>query len=131
MTRDVVRYIRPAYGIATTGLTKAFTPALDAEESEDSFTLHVELPGVKPDEVNVSVEANVLTITGQRGFYGEKDAVDFRRIERRFGRFQRTVRLPEHVESDKVEAAYADGLLTITVPKSESAKPRRIQVAAA
>jgi len=128
---DFQRMFRQVFGDTDASLAGAFSPALDVEESDDAFTLHVELPGVKPDEVDVSIEENVLTIAGQREFYGEKDAEGFRRIERRFGRFHRAVRLPDRVDPDKVEAAYKDGLLTVTVPKAESAKPRRIQVSAA
>lgn len=108
----------------------AWSPALDVEESEDAFTLHVELPGVDPDGVEVSLEENVLTITGERSFYRGREAEGFRRIERRFGRFHRAVRLPDRVDSERVEATYENGLLTIVVPKAEEAKPRRIQIRA-
>jgi HSP20 family protein len=106
----------------------AFSPALDVEEDENAFTLHVELPSVDPDEVEVSLEENVLTIAGERRFYDERETDGFRRIERNFGRFHRSVRLPDRVDASKVDASYRDGLLTITVPKAEEAKPRRIQV---
>jgi HSP20 family protein len=108
----------------------AFSPALDVEETEDGFTLHVELPGVSPDQVDVSLEENVLTIAGERRFYDERGTDGFRRIERSFGRFHRAVRLPDRVDGDRVAATYRDGLLTVTVPKAEEAKPRRIQVQA-
>ncbi|MBN2176754.1 MAG: Hsp20/alpha crystallin family protein [Demequinaceae bacterium] len=126
---DWQRIVRQFLGDADASLAGAFSPALDVEETDNEFTLHVEIPGVKPDEVDVSIEENVLTIAGQRDFYSEKETEGFRRIERRFGRFHRAVRLPDRVDPDKVSAAYKDGLLTITVPKAESAKPRRIQVA--
>lgn len=106
----------------------AWSPALDVEETEDAFVLHVELPGCRPEDVEVSLEENVLTVTGERRFYDEREAEGFRRIERRFGRFHRAVRLPDRVEPDQVEANFDHGLLTITVPKAEQAKPRRIQV---
>ena len=108
----------------------AFSPALDVEESEDAFTLHVELPGVRADEVEVSLEENVLTIAGERSFYDAKEAEGFRRIERHFGRFHRSVRLPDRVDADAVQASYRDGMLTVTVPKAEESKPRRIQIQA-
>ena len=108
----------------------AFSPALDVEETEDGFTLHVELPGVSAEDVEVSLEENVLTISGERSFYGERDAEGFRRIERHFGRFHRAVRLPDRVDADRVEAAYRDGMLTIQVPKAEEARPRRIAISA-
>jgi len=126
---DLQRVFRQVFGDADASLAGAFSPALDVEETDNEFTLHVEIPGVKPDEVDVSIEENVLTIAGQREFYSDKDLEGFRRVERRFGRFHRAVRLPDRVDPDQVAAAYKDGLLTITVPKAESAKPRRIQVA--
>lgn len=125
---DFQRMVRQIFGDADASLAGAFSPALDVEETDNEFTLHVEIPGVKPEEVDVSIEENVLTIAGTRDFYSEKETEGFRRIERRFGRFHRAVRLPDRVDPDKVSAAYKDGLLTITVPKAESAKPRRIQV---
>jgi HSP20 family protein len=128
MQDDLQRMFRQVFGDSDASLAGAFSPALDVEESDDAFTLHVELPGVKPDEVEVSIEESVLTIAGQRDFYSDKESDGFRRIERRFGRFHRAVRLPDRVDPDKVDAAYRDGLLTVTVPKAESAKPRKIQV---
>jgi HSP20 family protein len=125
---DFQRIFRQAFGDADAALAGAFSPALDVEENDNEFTLHVEVPGVKPDDVDVSIEENVLTIAGQREFYSDKEETGFRRIERRFGRFHRAVRLPDRVDPDKVAATYKDGLLTIVVPKAESAKPRRIQV---
>ena len=127
---DVQRAFRQFFGDADASLSGVFSPALDVEEDDNEFTLHVEVPGVKPEDVEVSIEENVLTIAGARDFYDEKSTDGFRRIERRFGRFHRAVRLPDRVDSDRVNATYKDGLLTITVPKSESAKPRRVTVAA-
>lgn len=125
---DFQRIVQQFFGDSDTSLAGAFSPALDVEETEEGFTLHVELPGVKPEEVDVSLEENVLTVSGQRDFYDEKTAEGFRRVERRFGRFHRAVRLPDRVDPDNVTAAYRDGLLTVTVAKAESAKPRRIAV---
>ncbi len=108
----------------------AFAPALDVEETEDEFTLVIELPGVAPEDVDITLEENVLTVSGERAFYADKEADGFRRVERSFGRFHRAVRLPDRVAGDRVQADYRDGLLTITVPKAEEAKPRRIEVRA-
>jgi HSP20 family protein len=145
MTRDIMRRSVPAtspwqndfqrivnqfFADAEAPLTGSFAPALDVEETDDAFTLHVELPGIDADDVDVSIEENVLTIAGQRDFYSDKTTDGFRRVERRFGTFHRAVRLPDRVDPEGVTAAYADGLLTVMVPKSESAKPRRIQVEA-
>lgn len=125
---EMERVFRQVFGEGGASAAGAFSPALDVEESEDGFTLHVELPSVAPEDVDVSIEENVLTIAGERRFYDEKDAEGFRRIERHFGRFHRSVRLPDRVDPDAVKATARDGLLTIVVPKAEEAKPRRIEV---
>ena len=109
----------------------AFGPALDVEEDAEAFTLHVELPGVRAEDVEVALEENVLTVSGERAFYADKETDGFRRIERSFGRFHRAVRLPDRVDATRVSAVHRDGVLTITVPKAEEAKPRRIAVRAA
>lgn len=129
---EVNRIFRETFGGMQGGAASAgaFTPALDVEEDDERFVLHVELPSVNPEDVEVSLEESVLTIAGERRFYGDRNADGFRRIERHFGRFHRAVRLPDRVAADHVEASYRDGLLTITVPKAEEAKPRRIQVQA-
>ncbi len=112
----------------------AFSPALDVREHPDFYTLFVELPGVAPDEVELTLEENVLTIAGERPFYDEVDDQDairpdeFRRVERRFGRYHRAVRMPDRVDGTAVSATYRDGVLTIRVPKAEEAKPRRIAI---
>jgi HSP20 family protein len=125
---DVERLFRQLLGEPGVSPAGAFSPALDVEEDEDAFTLHVELPGVEPDEVEVSLEENVLTIAGERRFYADRSGDGFRRVERQFGRFHRAVRLPDRVDGERVEATYRDGLLTIAVPKAEDAKPRRIHI---
>lgn len=128
---EVERAFRQAFeGRSMASPAGAFSPALDVEETEDAFTLHVELPGVNSDDVEVSLEENVLTIAGERRFYDEREAEGFRRIERHFGRFHRSVRLPDRVDPDGVSASYRDGLLTVTVPKAEESRPRRIEVTA-
>ncbi len=126
---DMDRMLRQFFGDADASLAGAFSPALDVKETDDGFTLHVELPGVKAEDVEVSLEDNVLTVAGERNFYDETDGEGYRRIERRFGKFHRAVRLPDRVSPDKVEATYTDGILTVNVPKAEEAKPRKITVA--
>lgn len=136
---EVERMLRQAFGASGTSVrgddaavspAGAWGPALDVEESEDGYTVHVELPGVSPADVEVSLEDNVLTVRGERRFYDERQAEGFRRIERHFGRFHRAVRLPDRVAADRVSATHKDGVLTVVVPKAEEAKPRRIEVTA-
>lgn len=125
---DFQRIVRTFFGDAEATLDGTFSPSLDVEETEDGFTLHVELPGVSAEQVDVSIEENVLTVSGKRDFYADKSTETFRRVERRFGTFHRAVRLPDRVDPEGIKASFKDGLLTISVPKAESAKPRRIQV---
>ena len=129
LQREFDRAFRDALGSSSSPATAgAWAPALDVEETEEGFTLHIELPGVAPEDVEVSLEENVLTIAGERRFYEDRESEGFRRVERSFGRFHRAVRLPDRVEADGVTATHKDGLLTIVVPKAEEAKPRRIEV---
>src|SRR5215217_3834275 len=116
---------------AGTGSTGTWVPPLDVFESDDKYVVAVELPGIDPADVEVSVEDSTLTIKGQRDFF-YKDATDesFSRIERRYGQFTRTLTLPVTANVEKVDASFDKGVLTIEVPKREEAKPRKITVKA-
>ena len=128
---EMERFLRTFFGDTSSPTTAgAWSPSLDVEESEDAFVLHVELPGVSAEDIDLNLEDGVLTISGERRFYDEKSTDGFRRVERHFGRFHRSVRLPDRVNPDAVEATHKDGMMTITVPKAEEAKPRRIEVKA-
>jgi HSP20 family protein len=108
----------------------AWAPPLDVHETADRFVITVELPGLGPDDVEISVEDNVLTLSGERRFYDERSENDFHRIERRFGSFARTLTLPSTADAEGIEASFDAGVLTISVPKREEAKPRKIEVKA-
>jgi HSP20 family protein len=105
-----------------------WSPAVDVEENDDAYVVYAELPGVTAEDLQVSFDDGVLTVHGERKFYEEKKTETFRRVERRYGTFHRSLRLPGPVNSEKVEAAFKDGLLTVTVPKAEAAKPHRIEI---
>ncbi|HEV3474184.1 MAG TPA: Hsp20/alpha crystallin family protein [Actinomycetota bacterium] len=107
-----------------------WVPALDVYESPDRFVITVELPGVTPDQVDISVENSTLTVRGERKFYDNMAERDFHRIERRFGSFGRSVSLPQVADAERIEASFDAGVLRIEVPKREEAKPRKIQVKA-
>ncbi len=131
LQREVDRIFGDALGTSRSPATAgAWAPALDVEETEDAFTLYIELPGVSIEDVDVSLEENVLTIEGERRFYEQRQDDAFRRVERAFGRFHRAVRLPDRVDPEHVNATHRDGVLTIEVPKAEEAKPRRISISA-
>ncbi|HLB61864.1 MAG TPA: Hsp20/alpha crystallin family protein [Actinomycetota bacterium] len=122
---DVDRVVRRAFGGEGTG---AWTPALDVYEDTDRFVVTVELPGVDPEMVDVSVEDSTLTVKGEREFHKDLLEESFRRIERRYGSFSRTLVLPPTADPDRVEARFDKGVLTVEVPKAQEAKPRRIEV---
>src|SRR5919201_6547683 len=107
----------------------AWVPALDVYETGDRYVVSVELPGIDPDAVEVSVEDSTLTIKGERQFtYKDVNDDQFRRIERRYGAFSRSLTLPQTADSENVSASFDRGVLTIEVPKREEAKPRKIVV---
>jgi HSP20 family protein len=108
----------------------AWLPAIDVAETQDRFVITAELPGVDPDDVDISVENSVLTLRGDRRFYRETKEDDFHRIERRFGNFARSITLPSTVDPERIRASFDAGVLTIEVPKKEEAKPRKIQIKA-
>lgn len=102
--------------------------ALDVHENPDAYTVETDLPGVSPDNINVTLHDNMLTISAETK-REEKTEKDNRIIsERRYGSFHRSVRLPNSVNADKVEAVFENGVLRLTLPKSEEAKPRQIEV---
>ena len=111
--------------------SRVWVPAMDVAERGDAYLVQAELPGVSPDQVDVSFEQNVLTIRGTKAGSFDVNAEGELRVfaaERVHGSFERSVRLPEFVDADRIDAKFAHGLLTITVPKAEAAKPRKIAV---
>jgi HSP20 family protein len=113
---------------ATGAATPAWAPALDIAEREDGYLVTVELPGVKLDDLQITLEDGLLTIQGERHFTDDAADQNFHRVERRYGSFRRAITLPAHVMADEVEATIEDGVLRILVPKAEQARPKRIQV---
>src|SRR5689334_13970125 len=106
----------------------SFTPAVDVYEDEHNVVLKLEVPGVNEEDLKVSLENNTLTIQGERKFEKEEKEENFHRIERRYGSFTRTFKLPNTVDSERVEAGYDKGILKITLAKRAEAKPRQIKV---
>jgi len=106
----------------------SFVPAVDIYEDEHNLVLKLEVPGVNEDELNVSLENNILTVSGERKFEKEEKEENFHRIERRYGSFTRTFRLPNTVDGEKVDATYDKGILKISLAKRAEAKPKQIKV---
>jgi HSP20 family protein len=109
-------------------LNGGWGPALDVYEDKDNLTVKAEVPGMKREEIEVSLHDGALTISGERKSEKKQEDAEVYRSERFIGRFQRTVTLPSPVASDKVKASYKDGILTVTLPKTEEAKPKQIDV---
>ena len=119
-----------AFNSTTLG-SRVWVPAMDVAERGDAYLVQAELPGVSPDQVDVSFEQNVLTIRGTKpASFDVANDGELRvfAAERVHGTFERAVRLPEFVNADRISATFSNGLLTITVPKAEAAQPRKIAI---
>ncbi len=114
----------PVHEAATT----AWQPLVDIFEEPDAIRLVAEIPGVKPEDVRISVESNLLTINGTKEQVAEEKAEKVHRYERTYGAFERTFRLSTSIDPNKIKATYDLGVLTITLPKAETAKPHLIRV---
>ena len=104
------------------------TPAVDVVEHDDKYVVKVELPGVAKDDVKITMRDNILTIRGEKKQEDHAKESGFQRVERSYGSFQRSFILPTTVRNDGVDATYRDGILTITLPKAEEARPKQIEV---
>ena len=109
-------------------MTSAWAPALDISERKDAYLVNVELPGLKPEDLDITMEDGLLTIQGERHVAPDSSEQQFHRSERRYGAFRRSITLPAHAMAEGIEASFEDGVLQILVPKAEEAKPKRIQV---
>src|SRR5690606_2008662 len=105
-----------------------WSPAINVREDGEQVTVEAELPGVRPDDVDISVENGMLTISGEKRAEQEKKEANWHVVERRYGRFERSFTLARSVDVENIHATFDDGVLRITLPKREEAKPRRIRV---
>ena len=113
------------------GQARRWAPAVDLLERDDSLVLKADLPGLSEDDVQIEVRDNVLTIAGERKAEHEEKQNGYYRVERSFGRFSRSLQLPEGVDADRIAASFAKGVLEVTIPKPEQRKPRRIEIGGA
>jgi HSP20 family protein len=111
----------------TSRFLNSWAPPVDLFEHQDEFVVRLELPGMKKEDIEVSLNQGVLSISGERKSAEHKEA-EPHRAERFFGRFTRSVTLPASVKADEIKANYRNGVLTINLPKTEEAKPKQIQV---
>jgi HSP20 family protein len=108
----------------------SWAPALDVYEGQDGLELTLDLPGIDPDAVELTVEDSVLTISGRREFRSDVSEENYRRVERRYGSFARSLVLPPTADAEGIEATFDKGVLTIEVPTREAAKPKKIEIKA-
>jgi HSP20 family protein len=106
----------------------AFAPSIDISETEKQFLIDVELPGVNKDDIEVNLENGRLTISGERKFESEENGKQYHRVESHYGSFTRSFQLPENVDDKSISASYKDGILNITIDKSEEKMKKQIKV---
>lgn len=117
-------FVHPPMGRREEG----FAPAIDVSETSNAFIVEAAVPGLKAEDLNVSVENNVLTISGEIRQEAESGERNYHRIERRYGKFQRVLTLPNTVKVDAINASMTNGVLRLEIPKADEVKPRRINI---
>lgn len=110
------------------GVVGAISPSVDLSETDDAFQIRMDVPGMKPDEINIEVSGSTIRISGEHKEEKEEKGKTYHRIERRSGSFARVLPLPAAVKEDKVNAECKDGVLTVTLPKTEEAKTRTVKI---
>ncbi|WP_447980549.1 Hsp20/alpha crystallin family protein [Candidatus Nitrospira bockiana] len=105
-----------------------WSPDVDITETDAEYVIHAELPGLKKDDVKITLQDGVLTLQGERKYEKEEKGRRYHRVERSYGRFMRSFTMPDSIDESKVSAEFKDGVLQIHVPKSEKAKPKAIEV---
>jgi HSP20 family protein len=127
---DFPRWMRDAFGPESgmIGRDFDFLPEANVTESDKAIEVAIELPGMKPEDVKVELHDRVLTISGEKKEEKEESGKTFHRVERRSGSFRRAFTLPMEVEEGNVDATFTDGVLHVTLPKTEKAAPRKIEV---
>jgi len=125
-SREIDRVFDAFFG--QTDQARRWVPPVDLVEAEDHFVLRADLPGLSEGDVNIEVQDGTLTISGERKAEHEQREKGWYRIERSFGRFSRSLSLPDGVEPDRIQASFSHGVLEVRIPKPEERKPRRIEI---
>src|ERR1700759_4517045 len=128
LRRDMLRLLDTAAGDALAEGGAGVFPPVNITQDHDNFYIRAEVPGIKANELSISAVRNRVVIAGKREIQREHERVSYHRKERAEGSFNRTVALPAELDADRIEAKYVDGILTLTLPKAEEAKPRQITV---
>jgi HSP20 family protein len=125
---ELARFMNGMSGGSNGRQTQAWTPPLDVWENEHSVTYSFDLPGIPLDDITIEADEGRLTVAATRSHPSELDTERFYSLERRYGTYSRTVGLPQGVAEDGIAAAYENGVLSVTVPKPEQPKPKRIEI---
>jgi len=125
---EVSRMFTDLFGRSQESNLTSWAPAVDIYENEHELVVKADLPDVKPEDLDIRVENNILTIRGERKFEKKVDEQNYLRVERSYGSFARSFALANTVNSEAIKAEYKDGVLTLTIPKREEAKPKQIKV---
>lgn len=118
----------PARSGDSNGDSAVWSPRVDLAETDDVYLIYLDVPGMQKDDISLNFHDGQLSVSGERTFSEREEEPTFVRVERLAGSFYRSFTLPKRVDADGIEATYADGVLTIRVPKAEESKPRRISV---
>ena len=129
--REMNRLFDDFFGERQSGLAEgAWMPAVDVSENEATMIVRAELPGMKQEDIELNLQENVLTLTGEKKKETKEDQENFHRIERSYGSFSRTFTLPANVKQEEIKATFKDGVLEISLPKAEEAKAKKIAITA-
>lgn len=131
MQREIDRLfddVFPSRGENGEGAATVWSPRADVAETEDAYLIHIDAPGLKKQDFNISWQDGTLTVSGDRKWEDKEERENYVRMERSFGHFFRSFTLPNTVKSEDIGGSYDDGVLTIRVPKAEESKPRRIEI---
>jgi HSP20 family protein len=125
---EVNRVFDAFFGSGAESRTRRWVPPMDLIETDDHLVLKVDLPGLSRDQVNLEIKDGALTISGERRAEREDKSEGFYRLERSFGRFSRSMTLPQDIDAESVAASFADGVLEVRIPKPEQRKPHRVEI---
>ena len=117
------------FGLANREENKEWLPSVDVSETEDHVVVRAEVPGMDKKDIDITLSNGLLTIRGEKKMEKKEEKENYRFVESRYGSFSRSLRVPEGVEAEKIEANYKDGVLKVTIPKGESEKSRKIEIA--
>jgi HSP20 family protein len=116
------------FGFSETVEEKQWVPTIDFSESDDHIIVRAEVPGMDKNDISITLSDGLLTIQGEKKQEKEEEKENYRFVERRYGSFSRSLRIPIGVDADKIEAGYKDGVLRVAIPKTESEKSRKIEI---